>query len=128
MVKKCTIYICRPGEELKKVESVPDENVTFTEKELFGDATGTDKERTSFGPYQVTFYVSPEDSAKLMKVFGLKGRRRRNRKRSVPINVPFYRHLEKEAFHILKKVGREQTRFNKNVRPKGTHSHFRLYR
>lgn len=43
-------------------------------------------------------------------------------------DMPFYRKFSSDALRIPKSVGRQHTKFNRNVRPKGTHSHFRFYR
>lgn len=43
-------------------------------------------------------------------------------------DMPFYRKFSSDALRIPKSIGRQHTKFNKNVRPKGTHSHFRFYR
>lgn len=38
-------------------------------------------------------------------------------------NKPFYRKMSNDF-----RIGRQNTRFNRNTRPKGTHTNFKLYR
>lgn len=43
-------------------------------------------------------------------------------------SFPFYRQIKHELDFVKAKIGKQYTKFNKNVRPKGTHSHYRFYR
>lgn len=69
-------------------------------------------------------------SGDIYKLFRKLARRRKSgfRKTGIEPNAPFYRRITKDARRVIQTIGREHTRFNKNVRPKGTHSHFRFYR
>lgn len=44
-------------------------------------------------------------------------------------HVPFYFSIVGQNRHVPRKDGKKyQTKFNRNVRPRGTHSHFKFYR
>lgn len=44
-------------------------------------------------------------------------------------HVPFYFSIVGQNRHVPRKNGKKyHTKFNRNVRPKGTHSHFKFYR
>lgn len=52
-----------------------------------------------------------------------------NRNRHTSRHIPFYFNIFGQSRHVPRKNGRKgQTKFNRNVRPKGTHSHFKFYR
>lgn len=52
-----------------------------------------------------------------------------NRNRHTSRHVPFYFSIVGQNRHVPRKNGNKyQTKFNRNVRPKGTHSHFKFYR
>lgn len=52
-----------------------------------------------------------------------------NRNRHTSRHVPFYFNIVGQNRHVPQKDGKKyQTKFNRNVRPKGTHSHFKFYR
>lgn len=50
-------------------------------------------------------------------------------RRRTPRHVPFYFKIFGQSRFVPRKSGRKgHTKFNRNVRPKGTHSHFKFYR
>lgn len=52
-----------------------------------------------------------------------------NRNRHTSRHIPFYFKIFGQSRFVPRKNGRkDHTKFNRNVRPKGTHSHFRFYR
>lgn len=52
-----------------------------------------------------------------------------NRNRHTSRHVPFYFSIVGQNRHVPRKNGKKyHTKFNRNVRPKGTHSHFKLYK
>ena len=52
-----------------------------------------------------------------------------NRNRHTSRHVPFYFSIVGQNRHVPRKDGKKyHTKFNRNVRPKGTHSHFKFYR
>ena len=52
-----------------------------------------------------------------------------NRNRHTSRHIPFYfKIFGKSRFVPRKNGGKDHTKFNRNVRPKGTHSHFKFYR
>ena len=52
-----------------------------------------------------------------------------NRNRHTSRHVPFYFSIVGQNRHVPRNDGKKyQTKFNRNVRPKGTHSHFKFYR
>lgn len=52
-----------------------------------------------------------------------------NRNRHTSNHVPFYFKIFGQSRFVPRKSGRKgHTKFNRNVRPKGTHSHFKFYR
>lgn len=52
-----------------------------------------------------------------------------NRNRHTSRHVPFYFSIVGQNRHVPRKNGKKyHTKFNRNVRPKGTHSHFKFYR
>lgn len=52
-----------------------------------------------------------------------------NRNRHTSRHIPFYFKIFGQSRFVPRKNGRKgHTKFNRNVRPKGTHSHFRFYR
>lgn len=52
-----------------------------------------------------------------------------NRNRHTSRHVPFYFRIVGQNRHVPHKDGKKyNTKFNRNVRPKGTHSHFKFYR
>lgn len=52
-----------------------------------------------------------------------------NRNRHTSRHVPFYFSIVGQNRHVPHKDGKKyNTKFNRNVRPKGTHSHFKFYR
>lgn len=52
-----------------------------------------------------------------------------NRNRHTSRHVPFYFSIVGQNRYVPRKDGKKyQTKFNRNVRPKGTHSHFKFYR
>lgn len=52
-----------------------------------------------------------------------------NRNRHTSRHIPFYfKIFGKSRFVPRKNGGKDHTKFNRNVRPKGTHTHFRFYR
>lgn len=78
----------------------------------------------SLKEYSITCSVRCTEIRKLMKILGIS----RGGKHKVLSSAPYYRRFEGDFFRVMKSVGRQHTKFNKNVRPKGTHSHFRFYR
>ena len=83
-----------------------------------------DEEWRSPKEYSITYSVRCTEIRKLMKILGIS----RGGKHKVLSSAPYYRRFEGDFFRVMKSVGRQHTKFNKNVRPKGTHSHFRFYR
>lgn len=52
-----------------------------------------------------------------------------NRNRHTSRHVPFYFSIVGQSRFVPRKSGRKgHTKFNRNVRPKGTHSHFKFYK
>lgn len=52
-----------------------------------------------------------------------------NRNRHTSRHVPFYFSIIGQNRHVPRKDGKKyHTKFNRNVRPKGTHSHFKFYK
>lgn len=52
-----------------------------------------------------------------------------NRNRHTSLHVPFYFSIVGQNRHVPRKDGKKyHTKFNRNVRPKGTHSHSKFYR
>lgn len=52
-----------------------------------------------------------------------------NRNRHTSLHVPFYFSIVGQNRHVPQKDGKKyHTKFNRNVRPKGTHSHSKFYR
>lgn len=52
-----------------------------------------------------------------------------NRNRHTSRHVPFYFSIVGQSRFVPRKSGRKgHTKFNRNVRPKGTHSHSKFYR
>lgn len=79
-------------------------------------------------PITVTFHITGNAMKPLCKKLGFKYRANRGGQRKLLRDMPFYRKFSSDAIRIPKSIGRQHTKFNKNVRPKGTHSHFKFYR
>lgn len=79
-------------------------------------------------PITVTFHVTGNAMKRLCRKLGFKYRANRGGQHKLLRDMPFYRKFSSDALRIPKSIGCQHTKFNKNVRPKGTHSHFRFYR
>ena len=79
-------------------------------------------------PITVTFHVTGNAMKRLCRKLGFKYRANRGGQHKHLRDLPFYIKFSSDALPIRKSIGCQHTKFNKNVRPKGTHSHFRFYR
>lgn len=126
------IYIAKKEDgELVEIDTLKNPIVLspYDETDKVGHTT-YDSDRTvdegcrSLKEYSITYRVDSLEIRKLMKILGIS----RGGKHKVLSSAPYYRRFEGGFFRVMKSVGRQHTKFNKNVRPKGTHSHFRFYR
>lgn len=125
------IYIAKEDVELVEISTQKNPIVlsSYDEMDKVGPTT-SDSDRTvdegwrSLKEYSITCSVRYTEIRKLMKILGIS----RGGKHKVLSSAPYYRRFEGDLFRVMKSVGRQHTKFNKNVRPKGTHSHFRFYR
>lgn len=110
-------------------ESIPDESSTDLYDSLcgmqYGTTTGTEFFRQNIVDSQILVvrndYYSQERYQSQYEVA--------NRNRHTSRHVPFYFKIFGQSRFVPRKSGRKgHTKFNRNVRPKGTHSHFKFYR
>lgn len=125
------IYVSKEDVDLVEISTQENPIVLspYDETDKVGPTT-SDSDRTfdegcrSLKEYSITCSVRCTEIRKLMKILG----KSRGGKHKVLSSAPYYRRFEGDFFRVMKSVGRQHTKFNKNVRPKGTHSHFRFYR
>lgn len=125
------IYMAKEDGELVEINTQKDSIVLspYDETDEVGQTTSDsdrkgDKGCCSLKEYSITCSVRCLEIRKLMKILGIS----RGGKHKVLSSAPYYRRFEGDFFRVIKSIGRQHTKFNKNVRPKGTHSHFRFYR
>lgn len=125
------IYMAKEDGELVDINTQKNPIVLslYDETDKVGPTTSDsdrtfDEECRSLKEYSITCSVRCTEIRKLMKILGIS----RGGKHKVLSSAPYYRRFEGDFFRVMKSVGRQHTKFNKNVRPKGTHSHFRFYR
>lgn len=125
------IYVAKEDGELVKVSTQknpialsPYEDTDKVDQTISDSYRAVDEECRSLKEYLITCSVRCTEIRKLMKIPGIS----RGGKHKVLSSAPYYRRFEGDLFRVMKSVGRQHTKFNKNVRPKGTHSHFRFYR
>lgn len=125
------IYVSKEDVDLVEISTQKNPIVLspYDETDKVGQTT-SDSDRTfdegcrSLKEYSITCSVRCTEIRKLMKILGIS----RGGKHKVLSSAPYYRRFEGDFFRVMKSVGRQHTKFNKNVRPKCTHSHFRFYR
>lgn len=128
--RNVTIYITR-GENMEVIAS-SSEPVTlslYTESDAgIRENKESSRYRVSGTSFTATVSISRRACARLSRRFGLKRSKTRGGKHKLRSGAPYWRRASFGFFGIPKSVGQPQTKFNRNVRPKGTHSHFRFYR
>ena len=125
------IYMAKEDGELVEINTQknpialsPYDDTDKVDQTISDSCRAVDEECRSLKEYSITCSIRCTEIRKLMKILGIS----RGGKHKVLSSAPYYRRFEGDFFRVMKTVGRQHTKFNKNVRPKGTHSHFRFYR
>lgn len=123
------IYILRAEEMVElgaATEPVNLGTVTLSDSDVKEDVKSGQWEKPE--PITGTFHITGNAMKRLCKKLGFKYRANRGGQHKLLRDMPFYRKFSSDALRIPKSIGRQHTKFNRNVRPKGTHSHFKFYR
>lgn len=145
MVERLKAYIRKPDKVYVSKDPIavePCSDVIFREKDIYLDRNTYGKESytaTIEMPYTTEFERFRQNIVD-SQIFVIRGdyydqeryesqHEIANRNRHTSRHVPFYFSIVGQNRHVPRKDGKKyQTKFNRNVRPKGTHSHFKFYR